>query len=457
MLLALLMSVLVGLLDERPNVLLILCDDLGYGDVGCFGNDTIRTPRLDRLASEGARLTSCYAPAPVCSPSRAGFLTGRTPYRSGVYDWIPAGHSMHLPRDEVTVASLLRSAGYATGHFGKWHLNGHFNDPRHPQPSDHGFDHWFSTQNNAAPSHRNPRNFVRNGEAVGETSGFSCQIVADEAIEWMTGRAAEERPFFAFICFHEPHEPVDSPAALVETYPEATKRGEALYRANVTNMDDAVGRLLDALEAIGEADQTLVWFTSDNGPETLDRYAGAWRSHGSPGPLRGMKLSLYEGGIRVPGIVRWPGRTAPESVIDEPISGVDLLPTLCEIAGVEPGERFLDGTSVVAALDGGRVEREVPLHWHYDNAIGAPKTAMRVADWVYVAPTSAGRVGRIDARAVDAIHAATLTPGELYDLRFDLAQEVDRVRLEPDQASSMRVLLERLREEVVASAPAADD
>src|SRR5690606_24715829 len=146
----------------RPNFLVILADDLGYGDLACYGHPTIRTPALDRLATQGARFTSFYAAAPVCSPSRAGLLTGRNPNRTGVYDWIPHGHPMHLPRSEITLAHLLRRAGYATGHFGKWHCNARFNRRQQPTPGDMGFDYWFSTQNNAAPTHHNPTNFVRN-------------------------------------------------------------------------------------------------------------------------------------------------------------------------------------------------------------------------------------------------------------------------------------------------------
>jgi arylsulfatase A len=170
---------------RRPNILVILCDDLGYGDLGCFGHPTIRTPHLDRLAAQGMRLTSCYAAAPVCSPSRAGLLTGRAPVRLGVYDWIAEGSPMHLGKGELTVATLLKRAGYATCHVGKWHCNGRFNSPEQPQPGDHGFEHRFSTQNNAAPSHENPTNFVRDGRRVGPLRGYSCQLVADEAIGWL--------------------------------------------------------------------------------------------------------------------------------------------------------------------------------------------------------------------------------------------------------------------------------
>ena len=178
--------------DSRPNFVVILCDDLGYGDLACYGHPHIKTPHLDKLATQGMRLTSCYAAAPVCSPSRAGMLTGRTPNRSGVYNWIPGNHVMHLRKDEVTVAAMLKNSGYDTAHVGKWHCNGKFNSPAQPQPGDHGFNHWFATQNNAAPSHKNPRNFVRNGKSVGPMEGYACQLVVDEGVDWL--RNGRDKP-----------------------------------------------------------------------------------------------------------------------------------------------------------------------------------------------------------------------------------------------------------------------
>ncbi len=145
---------------ERPNILLVVSDDLGYGDLACYGSKDVQTPNLDRFASEGLKLTSCYAAHPNCSPSRTGMMTGRTPTRVGVRDWIPEDSPVHVRRSEITVATLLRNAGYATCHSGKWHLNGAFNKPTQPQPGDHGFEHWFSTQNNSYPNHHNPDNFV---------------------------------------------------------------------------------------------------------------------------------------------------------------------------------------------------------------------------------------------------------------------------------------------------------
>jgi arylsulfatase A len=189
-----------------------------------------------------------------------------------------------LSKEEITLASLLKTAGYDTSHVGKWHCNGKFNSPEQPQPGDHGFDHWFATQNNASPTHENPVNFVRNGKPVGKQEGYSCQVVAKEAVRWLEQERQPDNPFFQFVCFHEPHEPIASPLELTENYTNATKRGEALYYANVTNMDRAVGFLIAELKRLNLDDETVVFFTSDNGPETLNRYGGAWRSHGSPGP-----------------------------------------------------------------------------------------------------------------------------------------------------------------------------
>ncbi|MCC2670361.1 MAG: sulfatase, partial [Armatimonadetes bacterium] len=167
--------------DPKPNVLFVLCDDLGYGDLGCFGSPDIKTPNLDRMAAGGLKLTSFYAPSPVCSPSRAGFMTGRNPSRLGIRDWIPQGSGIYLRKEEVTIPELLKTAGYRTGHFGKWHLNSRFNGME-PTPGDHGFDYWFSTQNNAVPTHQDPTNFVRNGKRVGPLKGNSSTLITDETI-----------------------------------------------------------------------------------------------------------------------------------------------------------------------------------------------------------------------------------------------------------------------------------
>jgi arylsulfatase A len=442
---------------DRPNFLVILCDDLGYGDLGCYGHGSIKTPHLDKLAESGIRFSDCYSAAPVCSPSRAGLLTGRTPSRLGIYDWISAGHVMHLGREELTIATLLKQAGYATCHVGKWHLNGKFNSPDQPQPGDHGFEHWMSTQNNAGPSHENPRNFVRNGQPLGPQEGYSCQLVAAEAIRWLKELRDPAKPFFQFVCFHEPHEPIASPPDLVAQYPEAKKEGEALYYANVTNMDRAVGKILAALDDLQLSDNTLVFFSSDNGPETLKRYPTGWRSHGSAGPLRGMKLHLYQGGIRVPGIVRFPGRVKAGQTVSEPVCSLDLLPTLAELAGVAlPQDHLLDGTSITSVLDGRPVQRDKPLYWHYFRSIGAPKAAMRVGDHMILAhwdgpqlPPGSG----VHAGDCEAIKTAKLTKFELYNLKSDPGETTDLAEQDAGRLKELSALLVKKYEEVRAAGP----
>ena len=420
-------------LKKRPNIVIGLCDDLGYGDLGCFGHPHIKTPNLDRLAAEGMKLTDCYAAAPVCSPSRAGMLTGRTPYRCGIYDWIPSNNVMHLKSEEVTVATLLKQAGYATCHAGKWHCNGKFNSPEQPQPGDHGFEHWFSTQNNAGPSHENPGNFVRNGHAVGKLEGFSSTLIVQEAIDWLQAKWDRSKPFCLFVWFHAPHEPIATGPKFMQMY-KGDK--EAIYYGNVTQMDHEFGRLMKTLDEMKLRDDTFVMFTSDNGPETLNRYRGAHRSFGSPGPLRGMKLHMYEGGIRVPGIIRWPGKTRAATVCREPVNGTDILPSLCEMAGVNvPTECPIDGTSILPVFKGKKLKRQVPLYWRYDRALSRPFTvAMRQGDWKIVADNK-------------------MTKFELYNVRKDIAEKHNLADSQPQRLKAMKKTLAGLHAEIDAEGP----
>ena len=226
----------------RPNVVVFLADDLGYGELGCYGNRQAVTPNLDRFATEGLRLTDCHSASSVCSPSRTAILTGRTPWRTGVFTWIPEGSPIHLRATEKTLPALLRAAGYDTCHVGKWHLNGLFNSPEQPQPNDHGYDHWMATQNNAAPSHAHPENFVRNGEAVGRADDYSAPFIAREAATWLRSRKDPKRPFFLAVWTHEPHYPIASAPRYEEQHAAVGDPAERTYRANVTQLDDAFGR-----------------------------------------------------------------------------------------------------------------------------------------------------------------------------------------------------------------------
>ncbi|MBE7493741.1 MAG: sulfatase-like hydrolase/transferase [Verrucomicrobiaceae bacterium] len=389
----------------RPNLVLFLADDLGYGDLGCYGHPVIQTPNLDAFAKQGVRLKQCYAASAVCSPSRSALLTGRTPHRNGVYTWIAEGAEVHLRTSEITLPSLLKQAGYTTCHSGKWHLNGLFNNPAQPQPGDHGYDWWMATQNNAAPTHENPGNFARNGQPVGPMQGYSAPLVVREAVTWLKEKRDASKPFFLAVWTHEPHYPIKSDPKFKALYPDLTDDVQREHHANVTQMDHAFGMLMRALDEQKLAESTFVFFTSDNGPEG-DGVKSPGR--GSSGGLRGRKRDLHEGGIRVPGIARWPGRIRAGTTSDVAVIGSDIFPTMLGIAGVEtPKDRTLDGVNALAALDGSasRLERPQPLFWRLHMAPNA-KIAMRVDEWKILAN-------------------AELTEFELYNLKDDPKETTD--------------------------------
>ena len=443
--------------EGRPNILVILVDDLGYGDLGSYGHPTIRTPNIDRLAADGMRFTDFYSAAPVCSPARAAFLTGRIPVRTGIYDWIPPGSDMHLSADETTVAELLRAAGYQTSMFGKWHLNGAL-DADQPQPDDHGFNHWFATAGFAMPTHLNPFNFVLNGEEVGPLEGYACQLVTDEMIRWLREDRDSAKPFFAYVAYHEPHEVIASPPELVASYPATQNSHEAEYFANVTNLDLAVGRLLAALDEMDLADDTFVLFTSDNGPEMLNRHPQAQRSYGSAGSLRGKKLQLWEGGIRVPAIVRWPGHAQPGSVSRVAVSGVDLLPTLCAVAGVSvPPELELDGVDTTPVFTGEGLQREAPLFWYHYKAWGGPRVVMRDGGWKLAGFWDGPERLRSDSSTMrpgdlELIRTTELVRFELYDLDADPGERNNVAAKNPVVFEAMRTEMVRMLAGVQADA-----
>lgn len=437
---------------SRPNFVIVLADDLGYGDLGCYGAKETRTPHLDAFAAEGLRLTSCYAGAPVCSPSRASLMTGRFSQRVGIHDWIPYDCPMHLRKSEITIATLLRQAGYDTCQSGKWHLNGLFNKPGQPQPADHGFSHWFATQNNALPNHRDPTNFARNGQQVGPLSGYAGPLVASEAIRWLREGRNAEQPFFLYVAFHEPHEPIATDPEFARLYPSDDPSFSA-HQGNITQMDHAFGQLLTALDELQLRDDTFVMFTSDNGPAIT-----AMHPHGSAGPLRDKKGSVYEGGIRVPGIIRWPGHTTPGSESDEPVCGVDLLPTLCAITGIEvPSDRKIDGVNILPILENKPITRPTPLFWQRIRATGGPyQVAMRDGDWKILAtirdvPTK----GPVDIRPGDmqALKTAPLDQFVLYNLKEDIAEQNDRAKSDPEVFAAMREKVIKLYREIQEETP----
>ena len=430
---------------EKPNVVMLFADDLGFRDIGVY-DGPVHTPALDRLAAQGVRFTDFYAPAAVCSPSRASLLTGRHHIRAGIYSWIrDRRHASHLLEREVTLAEVLRSAGYETAHFGKWHLGMPTGNRDKPTPDRHGFDYWFATPNNASPSHRNPTNFIRNGERVGELEGYACQLVVDEAIGWLDDRGPGDRPFFLNVWFHEPHTPLAAPDDVVDDYGKPNNM-RAVYSATIDNTDRAIGRLVEKLGQVDDPGNTLIIYASDNGSYLATRV----------GDLRGLKGTNWEGGIRVPGIFYWPGTIRAGAVESEPAGVVDILPTVCGLLGIEaPAGVHLDGDDLSPLLkaDGGEFDRHQPLFWHLQKS--RPIVAMRDGDYNLVADPaydlSKGNV--FQEKWIPKIKAGGYTNYRLYNLREDPGQTNDLSGEMPGKLEEMKRRLMQINDSIMADGP----
>jgi len=450
----------------QPNFVIFMADDMGYGDLACYGHPINKTPNLDRLASEGMRFTDCHSGGVTCSPSRAAILTGRTPFRIGFYDIIRKGTGVQLRREEVTVATLLKQQGYDTCFVGKWHVS-MLEDRKAPNPGDHGFDHWFATSHNSGP--RNPKGFMRNGKKVEQVSKWYCDAIVDEAVDWLRQRPDQKKPFLLFVFSHEPHTALDPPKKYVDMYDNAAanrleqtisygdvqrktavrKDQKKYYYGTVTQLDNAFGELMRSLDAMGKRDNTLVFFTSDNGPESYVKGNSRERSWGTPGPFKGMKRYTYEGGHRVPGLARWPGHIKPGTVSDQLFCGTDILPTLCELAGAPlPKGRVLDGTSLVPVLNGEKLKRSKPLCWHYQPSREAPFMAMRDENYVMLAWP--------DRNMKDYkswLKTVKLGELELYDVAKDPAQKKNLADQIPKRFKDMETRFRDLWDEIQAEGP----
>jgi uncharacterized sulfatase len=347
---------------ERPNLVVILFDDLGFGDLGAFGSTALETPRLDALAAEGIALDHYYAPAAVCSPSRAGLLTGRWPIRTGLTQVVfPSGTALdrllrlrgrlvRLPADEITLAEALVAGGYATAFIGKWHLGDH--SPS--LPSDLGFGRWTGLLHS---NDMRPLPLWRDGEVVEPDPVDQTTLTpryTEEAIAFV--EANRERPFFLYLAHTFPHIPLHATD-------EQRGRSEAgLYGDVVADLDRSTGALLDALDRLGLAERTLVIVTSDNGP---------W-FQGSAGGVRGRKGDSFEGGMRVPFLARWPGRIPSGVRSDAVAAGVDVFPTALALAGVPlPGDRIIDGVDLTPLLTGTGMPPDRPIWFHRDRTLEA--------------------------------------------------------------------------------------
>jgi len=426
----------------QPNVVILLADDLGYQDVGCYGGP-VQTPAIDQLAKDGVRFTDFYSGCAVCSPSRATLLTGRHHIRTGVYSWISdEGQNSHLLLRERTIAEILKDRGYSTAHVGKWHLGLPTKNRSKPTPSHHGFDYWFTTWNNASPSHKNPNNFIRNGEAVGPLEGYSCQLVADEAIDWLDNHRHPKAPFFLNIWFHEPHAPIAAPDKIVSTYGEL-KDKTAIYSGTIDNTDRAISRVVEKLKTMGVRENTLIIYASDNGSYRDDR----------TGNLRGRKGSNWDGGIRVPGIFSWPEVIRKNRAVKEPAGLVDVLPTLCGLLHLEvPQDRAIDGSDLSPLLKGeiNRFQRHQPMFWHLQKS--RPMVAMRDGDFSLVANPDyeISQSNMFQESWIPRVKNGGYQDFQLFDLNKDPGQTQNIASDNPELLKKLKAKLLKINQSIMA-------
>lgn len=429
-------------LQAKPNVVMLLADDLGFKDIGCY-DGPVKTPNIDSLAAKGTRFSDFYSGCAVCSPSRAVLLTGRHHIRAGVYSWIhDETQRSHLLEREVTLAEVLKKAGYATAHVGKWHLGLPSKNRKKPTPNKHGFDYWFATSNNALPSHRNPNNFVRNGKAVGEIKGYSCQIVVDEAITWLDKHRNPDSPFFLNVWFHEPHAKIAAPDELVSIYGKLKDKG-AVYSATIDNTDRAIGRLLTKLKEVADPKNTLIIYGSDNGSYREDR----------TGNLRGRKGMNWDGGIRVPGIFHWPGVISENRVETAPAGLTDILPTVCGLLNLgKPKGVHLDGSDLSPLLKGERdkFQRHQPLFWHLQKA--RPIVAMRDGDYSLVAMPDfeISESNMFQEEWIPTIKSGGYKEYQLFNLKNDPSQENNLAAEKPEQLEKLKKKLLKINAGIMA-------
>ena len=383
----------------RPNIVLIVSDDQGYGDSSCYDHPKeVATPNIDRLAAEGVRMTNGYASAYVCAPTRAGLLTGRYQQRFGFY--APGDSRIGLPRSEVTLADMLRKQGYATAVIGKWHVG---IDPEY-HPLKRGFDEFYGFLGHGAHDYFDLKitsefnSIYRNEKRINDT-GYLTDNLARESVSFIERH--KNQPFFLYLPFNAVHWPLQALQKYIKLFNTGDKNRD-IYLAMLKSMDEAVGKVLDALKRTGADDNTLIIFFSDNG--------GAKKNFANNGALRDFKQSVYEGGIRVPFIVRWPGKLPKGKVCDEPVISLDAMPTICAAAGAKlPDDRVYDGKNMLGVLRG---RTKGPLHKALFWDDGVKQWAVREGKWKLLF----NREGSL----------------ELYDLEADISEKNNLVKQRPE-------------------------
>ena len=427
---------------DKPNFVFILVDDLGWMDVGFNGSKYYETPHLDRLAAQGMRFTDAYAACAVCSPTRASIMTGKYPARLHLTDWIAGeGNSpkhklrvpqwtMQLPLEEVTIAEALKPLGYVSANIGKWHLGAAQYYPEHQGFAVNiGGTHWGHPASYFWP-YEGRSHAVHGLKAGGHEGEYLTDRLAAEAEKFIEQN--KDRPFFLYLPHYAVHVPLKAKTPLIEKYRAKPGQGgqkNPTYAAMIESLDQSVGRILDKLDALGIAGRTVVVFTSDNG--------GLWPQATANGPLRAGKGFAYEGGIRVPLVIKWPGVAKAGSTCNVPVCSIDFLPTFAELAGAKPSGD-VDGVSLVPLLkQSGPLSRNA-LYWHYPHYWRGeqvrPYGVVRSGDWKLIEVYEDMRV-------------------ELYNLHDDLGEQHDLSRANPEKTGELREMLHAWRRNVDAQMP----
>lgn len=425
LLLASLLCFTVQVFGQRPNVLIIVADDLGYNDVGFQGSKEIPTPHLDRLAAVGIRCTNGYVSHAFCSPTRAGLMTGRYQHRFGHENnpgWKPESTVEGLPLDQITLPQLMKQAGYNNGAVGKWHLGAH------PQfhPQKRGFDEYFGALGGGHQYFPGDKGGVeytiplnRNGADAGHTQYLTSQF-GEEASDYVGRHADDGKPWFLYLAFNAPHTPLQAPEEWLEKLAHIPDEKRRTYAAMVCAMDAAIGAVLTKLDETKQRPNTLIFFISDNGgPNLSGRGLGNFTDNS---PLRGAKGDLHEGGMRVPFLVSWPAKLKP-GVYDQPISSLDLLPTAVALAGgALPTDRVMDGVNIIPHLNG--EEADAPherLFWRTGGPRGSH--AVRQGRWKFV-QTTAGEPELYDLATDigESKNLATENPGLVTEIKTAIAE-----------------------------------
>lgn len=415
----------------RPNFVVIVSDDQGMGDLGCFGAADVKTPHLDRLAASGIRFTNWHANSPVCSPSRASLLTGRYPGRVGIPQILFSKPNFDVPglkKGETTLATALRGRGYSTAAIGKWHLG----STPESRPLAQGFDEFFGYYSGWVDYYSH-RFYTLGGQPVyhdlwrGEREVFHdteylTELLAKEARAFLQ-RQSRAKPFFLYLTFGAPHYPMMAPQRYVDRFPETMDRDRRMHAAMIAAMDDAIGTVMATLKSRGLAENTVVFFMSDNGATEEERadHRGRMYKGGSNGPFRGSKGSLFEGGTRVPAMLAWPGTLPGGQVREECGMAMDIFPTFLEWAGGGPAAGPVDGASLAPALakKAGWPERDV--FWAYDG-----QAAVRRGDWKLVEKPRERLNG--EAAAEPWLSDLSVDPGEKTNRLKDPGSPVRELR-----------------------------